>query len=165
MKKVLATNKSLLRDAYVLLNVDNPFELSERYLAEDQKIVTSKISDYHSEKLITNKVKRILEQIDARLLSKDERHERRLILWLWHHHAISYAVWGYKDRKRARQYSALALRYQPKNHPNHITRLLYLLIRDRLSDARQWARCIKEKTEKETAMSLLKFYMDGGFFM
>lgn len=164
MKMELDISKSPLKKAYVLLGAYTPFELSEKYLAEDQKIVTSGISDYHDIKLITNKVKGILEKVDARTLSKDERYERRLILWLWHHHAISYAIWGYKDKRRAQKYSSLALKYQPEKHPNHITRLLYLLVRDRLPEGKGWTKLIKERQEKTTALSLLRFYNEGGFF-
>lgn len=160
----LDISKSPLKRAYVLLVAHTPFELSEKYLAEDQRIITSRIFDYHDRKLITNKVKSILEKVDARTLSKDERYERRLILWLWHHHAISYAIWGYKDKRRAQKYSSLALKYQPDKHPNHITRLLYLLVRDRLTEGKRWVKTLKEKQEKTTALSLLKFYNERGFF-
>lgn len=161
----LDISKSPLKKAYVLLGAHSPFELSEKYLAEDQRIVTSQIFDYHNRKLITNKVKGILEKVDVRTLSKDERYERRLILWLWHHHAISYAIWGYKDKRRAQKYSSLALKYQPDKHPNHITRLLYLLVHDRFLEGKRWVKIIKERQEKATALSLLKFYNEGGFFI
>lgn len=165
MKMRLDISKSPLKRAYVLLGAHSPFELSEKYLAKDQKIVTSGISDYHNRKLITNKVKGILETVDARTLSRDERHERRLILWLWHHHAISYAIWGYKDKRRAQKYSSLALKYQPEKHQNHITRLLYLLVRDRLSEGKRWVKTLKERQEKTTALSLIKVYNEKGFFL
>lgn len=164
MKRLFSVYSSPLKEAYILLGANNPLELSKKYLKEDQKIVTSKVADYHDKKFITNKVKNILEKVNARILQKDERYERRLILWLWYHHAISYAVWGYKDKRRAQKYSSLALKYQPKNHQNHITRLLYLLIRDRFSKAKEWIKTINDKQEKITALSLLKFYNGGGFF-
>lgn len=147
------------------MGASNPRSLSDRYLEEDQKIVTSRIPNYHDQKLITNKVKNILERIDARVLSKDERYERRIILWLWYHHAISYAIWGHKDKRRAQKYSSLALKYQPKNHPNKITRLLYLLVRNRFPEAKRWEKIIKAGPEKTTALHLLKFYNEGGFFV
>lgn len=147
----------------MLLKAHNTSELSYKYLEQDQKIITSRITNYHDQKLITNKIRKILESIDARRLSKDEQHERRLILWLWYHHAISYAVWGYKDKRCAQTYSSLALKYQPKNHQNKITRLLYLLVRDRYPAAKKWATVIKG-SEKSTALELIKFYKKGGFF-
>jgi hypothetical protein len=165
MKRTSIRGNSPLTPVYVLLGVNSPRGLSDGYLEEDQKIVTSRISNYHDKKLITNKVKNILEKIDARTLSKEERCERRLVLWLWYHHAISYAVWGYKDKRRARKYSSRALKYQPENHPNHITRLLYLLVRDRFPEAKRWVKIIKDKQERTTALHLLKFYNEGGFFM
>ena len=162
MKRIPA-NKSPIRKAYILLEAYNTSELANRYLKQDQKIITSRITDYHDRKLVTSKIRKILENVDARILSKDERYERRLILWLWYHHAISYAVWGYKDRRRAQKYSSLSLKYQPKKHPNKITRLLYLLVRDRYSDARKWTAAIRG-SQKTTAVGLLKFYKKGGFF-
>ncbi|OHA90176.1 MAG: hypothetical protein A2665_01170 [Candidatus Zambryskibacteria bacterium RIFCSPHIGHO2_01_FULL_46_30] len=165
MKRTPVIDKSPLYKAYVLLGASDPRGLSDRYLEEDQKIVTSRISDYHDRKLITNKVKNILERIDTHTLSSDERHERRLIMWLWYHHAISYAVWGYKDKRRAQKYSSLALKYQPKNHPDQITRLLYLLVRDRFPEAERWGKTIKMRPEKTTALRLLKFYNERGFFV
>jgi len=109
----------------------------------------------------------ILETVDARTLTKEERYERGNILWLWYHHAITYAVWIRKDRMLAQRYSSLALKNQPEGHPNKITRLLYLLIRDRLADAKIWSRTIratKGNPEKETAAHIIKRYEDGAFF-
>ena len=164
MKRIPVIAKSPLHKAYVLLGASDPSELSERYLEEDQKIVTSRISDYHDQELITNKIRMILETIDPSSLSVEENYWRLNILWLWYHHAISYAIWGHKDKRRAQKYSSLALKYQPKNHPNKITRLLYLLVRNRFSEAKRWEKTIKAGPEKTTALRLLKFYNEGGFF-
>jgi hypothetical protein len=164
MAKKISAGQAPLPKAYSLLKVGTPRDLSDKYLEEDQKIVTSKNPDYHDQRLITNKVKNILEKIDARFLSKEEKCERRLILWLWYHHAISYAIWGYKDKKRAQKYSSLALKYQPAKHPNHLTRLLYLLVRNKVSAAEKWIKTIDDNEERATALCLLKFYNEGGFF-
>ena len=164
-EKRVDIKKSPFKRAYLLLNASSSAKLFDKYLIEDQKIVTSKISNYHDPKLITSKIRNILEKVDTRKLTRREQHERRLILWLWYHHAISYAVWGYKDKRQAQKYSSLALKYQPANHPNKITRLLYLLVRDRFAEANKWAKTIKkEKSERTTALKLLKFYKEGGFF-
>lgn len=152
-----------IKKMYILLDAKKASELFDKYFEEDQRIITSRIEDYHDPKLIINKVHNLLEKIDARHLTREEQIERRHILWLWYHHAISYAVWGYKDKKRAKKYSALALRNQPKNHPNKITRLLYLLVRDKYEEAKEWVKSIS-KEEKSTAKKLLLFYKEGGFF-
>lgn len=162
-EKAFKMHEKSLKKAYKLLGVSTPRELSDRFLEEDQKIIKLGISDYHDPKLLTNKLRHVLENINARYLSKEERHERRLILWLWYHHAISYAVWGYKDMGCAQTYSSLALKYQPKNHPNHITRLLYLLVRNRSSEASEWIGEIRNNAEKKTARMLLNLYNKGGF--
>ncbi len=163
-KEKIDTNKSSLKEAYLLLGTSSPHELYKKYLIEDQKIVTSKSSDYHDPKLITNKIKEVIEKADSKKLSKEERECRLDILWLWYHHAISYAIWGYKDKKCAEEYALQALKYQPKDNPNKITRLLYLLICDQLLDAEKWVKTINENPERTTALDLLKFYKDGGFF-
>lgn len=141
----------------------NSSELFDAYLKEDQKIVTARIENYHDPKLLIHKVKKQLESVDARYLTQEEKIERRHILWLWYHHAISYAVWGYKDKKQAKKYSALALKYKPKNHPNKITFLLFLLVRDRYKEAKEWVKKITHE-EKSTAKELLLFYKEGSFF-
>lgn len=151
------------KKACLLVGTSKTSELFEKYFAFDQKIVTSKISDYNEGALITTKVKDILEQIDARKLNPSEKWERNSALWLWYHHGISYAVWGYKDKKMAKKYSTLALKYLPEGHGNHITKLLYLLIRDRYEEALEWSKKIKGG-EFKTAKDLLKFYKEGGFF-
>lgn len=153
-----------IKKIYELLNAHSPRELSDRYLEEDQKIVTSGISNYHDPNLLINKVRFALERIDARHLSREERYERRLILWLWYHHAISYAIWGDKNVRQARKYSTQAIRYQPKNHSNHITRLLYLLVRHRLTAAVHWAKKLESPVEKAAAKDLIGMYKNGEFF-
>ena len=162
-RKTNSINGSPIKKIYALLKISNPNLLYEAYLNEDQKNITSKTIDYFDPKLIINKIKNILESIDPEKLSKQEKLERKLILWLWYHHAISYAIWGYKDKKMAMKYTSVALKYQPRNHPNKITRLLYLLVRDRLSEAKKWTQTIG-KEEKETAINLVNFYKEGGFF-
>lgn len=146
-----------------LVDASKTSELFEKYLVFDQKIVTSKVSDYNDTSLITTKVKDVLEQTDARTLKPDEKWERNSVLWLWYHHGISYAMWGYKDKKMARRYSTLAIKYLPEGHGNRITKLLFLLIRDRYEEALEWSKTIKGD-EHNTAKDLLAFYKKGGFF-
>lgn len=163
-KKEVKISDSPIKEVYRILDVGNVDELYNAYLAEDQNIVASKHADYHDPSLKTNQIKNILETVDARKLSAREKNERRLILWLWYHHAISYAVWGERNKGRAKRYSSLALRHQPQNHSNRITRMLYLLVRDRLRDAKILLASITDATEKKTARELIQFYEKGGFW-
>ncbi|HEY4498531.1 MAG TPA: hypothetical protein VJH94_00535 [Candidatus Paceibacterota bacterium] len=163
MKKKVDLEKTPLKEAYLLLNVTEPEELSVRYTQEDQKLMKSNAWDYKNPALITNKINVILEGINPTLLSADERYWRQNILWFWNHHAISCAIWRYKDKGEAAEYSEKALSYQPPGHPNKITRLLYLLIRDQLTEAEKWSRTIVSEPEKTTALHLLSEYQRGFF--
>lgn len=156
--------ESPISKVYILLNTNHPKDLYNKYLEKDQELVKRGELNYESSKFITTKIKNILEKISPIKLSKEERHERKQILWLWHHHAISYAIWKYKDKEKAKKYASQALGYQPKDHPNHITRLLYFLVHDQLTKAEQWLKNMRAGVEKTTARKLVKFYKEGGFF-
>ncbi len=157
--------KSPIKEAYVLLDAKTPLELSNRYSAEDQKLMQSGAWewDYENEELLINKVKNILESADVSQMTDEERDWRNEILWFWYHHAISCAIWRYQDKEAAKKYAAVALEYQGSNHPNKITRLLDLLTNDKLPEAEQWAEGIEDGAEKETAQYLLKEYREGDF--
>jgi hypothetical protein len=120
--------------------------------------------DYNNSDLLVNKVKEILEPINPQILTEEERKWRQEILWFWYHHAISCAKDRYKDKDAAKKYAAKALENQTPDHPNQITRLLDLLINDKLEDAERWAGGITEEPEKSTATSLIEEYKNGLFF-
>lgn len=163
-KEKFDTQQSPAREAYILLGATTPLELSNLYSAQDQILMRSHSWDYGDRDLIVNKVKDILEPIDPQTLTEDEREWRQEILWFWYHHAISCAIWRYKDKEAAQKYAAMALEYQPQDHPNKITRLLSLLVNDKLEEAEKWAEEIQEEPEKSTAASLVEEYKNDGFF-
>jgi len=163
-KKDFEIEKSPMRKAYILLHAHSPIELFKQYLNKDQQLIKSHRWDYKNPRLIIYKVKAILEKANPDKLTKEEKDERNEILWLWYHHSISYAVWKYKDRKSARNCTTMALKYQIKNHPNRITRLLHYLVHCQLKKAEKWSETITTEPEKSTAVKLIKFYKDGGFF-
>jgi len=156
--------KSPLREVYLLLGAATPLELSNLYTEEDQKLMKSGSWDYDNPGLITNKVKDLLETADTELLTEEEKEWRQEILWFWHHHAISCAVWRHQDKAKAQEYAVKALEYQPEDHPNKITRLLALLIESKVQEAEEWAAGITEEPEKSTAMELLEDYKEKPFF-
>ncbi|MEK7608215.1 MAG: hypothetical protein AAB495_01420 [Patescibacteria group bacterium] len=156
--------KSPAREAYLLLGAKTPLELSNLYSEEDQRLMLSQSWDYGNPELIVNKVKEILESIDPGALTEDEREWRQEILWFWYHHAISCAIWKYKDKDAAQKYATKALEGQSSGHPNQITRLLDHLVNGRLEEAERWAERIREEPEKSTATSLIKEYNEEGFF-
>lgn len=155
---------SPLKEAYLLLSASYPGELDTRYLEEDQKLMKSAEWDYKNKAHLIHKVKDILEGVDPAKLADEEQYWRRNILWFWYHHAVSCAVWRYADRQKAQEYAKKALHYQPKSHPNKITKLLYFLVHDRLSSAERWAETITTEPEKTTAQAILEEYRTKGFF-
>ena len=118
--------KSPMKEGYVLLGARTPLELSNLYSEQDQELMKLGEWDYNNAELITNKVKNILEKIEPETLTEDEKIWRQEILWFWYHHAISCAVGRYKNKEAAQSYAAQALEIQPEDHPNKITRLLFL---------------------------------------
>lgn len=156
--------KSPIKGAYVILGAKSPLELLKNYSIEDQKLMKSRNWDYLNHELVTNKVKEILEGVDTKSLTGGEIEWRQEILWFWYHHAISCAIWKYKDRPSAQIYSAKALEYKSNENPNKITGLLDLLVNDKLDEAVSYAEGIIEEPEKTTAAELVQEYRDGKFF-
>jgi hypothetical protein len=163
-KENLDINKSQLKELYFLLGANKPSELYLNFLKEDQSLMKSGLWDYGNSELLVNKVKSFIEGIEISLLSVEEKKWINSLLWLWHHHAISCAIVRYKDKQKAEEYSEKAMFYQDESHPNQITKLLYLLVRDKLEEAKEWINQIKSGVERDTANFLLKQYQEKGFF-
>lgn len=155
MKKVFVIDESPFKEAYFLLGAIDPATLSERYTEEDQKIMHAKLWDYQNPEIITNKIRMILETGDLSNLSVEENYLRSNILWFWYHHAISSAIWYYSDKEKAKEFSRKALEYQPKGHPNKLTRLFYLLLHDDIAAAEEWQKSIISESEKSSAEWLI----------
>ena len=153
-----------LEDVYALVGVQDIKALNNAYVREDQRLFKSGEWDYDNPELLTNRIKKALEEVDPRPLPLYERSWRREILWFWYHHAISCAIWRYKDREMAKVYAAEAIVCQGRNHPNQITRLLFLLVNDRVEEARAWAAQIGDSVEQKTADELFLDYVSGRFF-
>lgn len=162
--------KSPIKDAYFLLGAKTPLELSRLYTAEDQRLMKSHEWDYKNPDLLTNKVKNILESASLEVLTEDEQEWREEILWFWYHHAISTAIALYKDIDSAKVFAENALQHQPEDNPNKITRLMYLLLNDRLVEAENLAASIPEdilsdgepNPEPITARDMITAYKTGG---
>lgn len=160
------SQESPLKEAYSLLGVDSPFELSKIYTKEDQILMKSGKWDYKNPDLITNKIKDILESTDVDALSQEERDWCNEILWFWYHHAISSAVWIHKDKEQAKEFADKALYYQGLSeggHPNQITKLFKLLLEDKVQEAEEYINEITDSVEKETGLSLLQEFKEGIF--
>jgi hypothetical protein len=154
---------SRLKPVYELLNAKSPLEMSNLYSVEDQRLMKSDEWDYDNPELITNKVKALLEQINPGELTEEEAEWRNEVLWFWYHHAISDAI-RKGDQAAAQNYADTALKMQPEEHPNKITKLLYLLVHDNLPEAERCLEEITEEPEKSTAQDLVSHYKTEGFF-
>ncbi len=156
-----------LKEAYALLQVSSSSELAREFIKEDQRLLKAQIWDYKKSGLVLNIVKEIVESaIDNEFTTRDKDSEDVLktILWFWYHHAIGYAIWGYKDKAEALEFSSKALKYQTSDNPNKITRLLYLLVRDEEKDAALWLETIVNEPDKTASHGIMKEYLDGNFF-
>lgn len=156
-----------LAEAYVLLQASSPSELARKFIKEDQRLLEAQAWDYKSSELVLNKVKEIVESAITNGFTtgtKEGDDDLRTILWFWYHHAIGYAIWGYKDKMEALEFSSKALKYQTSDNPNKITRLLYLLVRDEEKDAAAWLETIVNEPDKTASLGIMKEYLDGNFF-
>jgi hypothetical protein len=100
--------------------------------------------------------------VDPNTLTEEEKDWRQEILWFWYHHAISCAIWK-KDKAKAIEYSEKALSLQDENHPNKITKVLNLLVNDKIVAAEEFVKTID--AEKDSAEGLVEDYKrEGGFF-
>ena len=156
--------KSPAKEAYILLGAKNPKELFVLYAKEDQKLFKSGAWDYKNPVLKINKVKNILENIKPQELSVNEKDYVKETIWFWYHHAISSAIWKYKDREEAKKFSALALEKQSADSPNQITKILDFLVNDKVEEARKFVTSIKKEPEKSSAIELIEEYEQGKFF-
>jgi hypothetical protein len=155
---------SPIREAYELLGAKDPLELHKLFSEEDQRLMKSKEWDYENPDLITNKVKNILEFADESSMAEDEIFWRQEILWFWYHHAISTAVYRYIDKELAKEFADKALSLQDEDHPNKITKLLALLVNNKLEEAKEWKKNIPVGDETQTAKELIEEYERGEFF-
>ncbi|MFA7285377.1 MAG: hypothetical protein WC011_00810 [Candidatus Paceibacterota bacterium] len=154
----LPKNESPLHSIYSTFDVLNSAELHDLYFQEDQRLMDSYSWDYEDSDLIINKIKNLIENVGDIGLTKEEKDTKESILWFWYHHATSCALFQKKDKEKAKLYSTKALEYKDNRNSNQITKLLYFLANDDLTEATNWADNIENPTEKQTALSLIKDY-------
>jgi len=156
-----------LKKAYALLQASSPSELASKFIKEDQRLLKEQTWDYKNSELVLNKVKELVEDVIEKGFATDDKEsidELRDILWFWYHHATGYAIWEYKDKAKAQEFSAKALKYQTTDNPNQITRLLYLLVRDEGVKATAWLKTIVNDPDKTASLGIMKEYLAGNFF-
>lgn len=156
-----------LKEAYALLEASSSSELARKFITEDQRLLKTQSWDYKNPELVLNKVKEIVDRAIGNGFAagdKDSEDDLKTILWFWYHHATGYAIWDYKEKEKALEFSAKALKYQTSDNPNQITRLLYLLIRDKEAEATSWLETISDEPDKTSAHGIMEEYRAGNFF-
>ncbi|MFH1401416.1 MAG: hypothetical protein ABIG40_00355 [Parcubacteria group bacterium] len=145
---------------YNLLGVPqgNALLLQGVFTERDQEALKGRYWDYDDPQFICRQVVELIEQIPPKELTKKEKFWFNEILWWWHHHAISCAVYYKKDKKRAKEEADIALSLQSLDHPNKITKLLYLLVNDKLQEAEVHTKTIIDEVEKDTARDTIEDY-------
>lgn len=157
----------VLKEAFGFLQASSPSELAHKFIEEDQRLLKTGTWDYKNPELVINKVKELVERVvDDGLMKGDKEADRELrdILWFWYHHATGKAIWSYKDKKNAQEFSTRALKYQTADNPNQITRLLYFLVHDQDAEATAWSETITEEPDKTASDRILEEYRAGNFF-
>lgn len=150
-------------DIFKILGVKTPDDVLREFSRLDQKLMTNGEWNYENEDLVINKTKDILEKLDLSTLSKEELQTRKYILWLWNHHAISSAI-GKKNKEKAQEFASKAMEYKSDENPNQITKLLALLVNDKLPEAEEHSKNITKDYEQKTAQDLIQAYKEGKFF-
>jgi hypothetical protein len=149
------------RAAFELLGVTNFKDLSIAYSAADQELMKKGIW-YHKGNSVPNLVKTLIENIDPEELDEKDKQWWREIMWFWYHHAISSALRMSGDRMiaqiLAQTFATRALEFQDADHPNKITRLLYLLVHGQVREAEEWwgRYPSKDEVEHETGLELIE---------
>ena len=147
--------------AFDLFGVDSFRSLHDAYMWQDQRMFKQRVWDYEDPLNILTMTREALEVVDPGTLNSDDRMWWYEIIWFWYHHAVSAAI-RKQDKARARYFACVALAYQGEDHPNRITRLLWLLVHDQLAEARRWVfECKKLGPDHETEVDILEDYESG----
>jgi hypothetical protein len=163
-KESFDIEKSPMREAYLMLDATTPFELSRNYVKYEQVLFKSGKWDYDNPEQTQNKIKQILESVDASNLTEEEVEWRNEILWFWYHHAISVAH-NNKDKEKMKFFSTKALEYQDDNPAhNPLTRTMYLLSHDKIKEAEDWLDSKKGHPDEEYGREIIDYYKKNGWF-
>ena len=157
---------ALVQEAFSILGVTNFFDLSRAYTREDQKLFVPGMKDWNPRNpdLLINRIKSIMEKIDPNELDEEDAMWRTEILWFWYHHGISWAIWKDKDKVIAQVYADEALVLQGKNPTNRITKLLWFLVHDKLTEGRKWLEEKPDDPDHQTGLELIHEFEEGLFF-
>lgn len=136
--------------------VNTVIELETMCCNADQFRMRERAWDYNFYSLDTEIVTD-LKRIPRAELTPDELWRVEQRIWMWYHHAVSCAIYKYKDKWKALYYVRKALCYQARipNHPNKITKLFFLLLKGRWTKAKELVG-VMCGVERKTALELIR---------
>jgi hypothetical protein len=67
------------------------------------------------------------------------------------------------DKEKMREFSTKALGYQGDDHPNILTRTMYLLAHDRIEEAEAWVESKNGDADEESAQEMIDNYKKIGW--
>ena len=122
----------------------------------DQERMKSGMWDYKNTTSLNTRIVRDLERVTRSDLTEDERWRVEQMIWMWYHHAVSCAIYKYKDREAALGFVRKALEYQKRipNHPNKITSLFLLLLNGKIRKAWESMKRMG-RIERNTAQDII----------
>jgi hypothetical protein len=122
----------------------------------DQERMKSKVWDYKNTTSLDTRIVRDLERVTRSDLTEDERWRVEQMIWMWYHHAVSCAIYKYRDREAALCFVHKALEHQSRipNHPNKITSLFLFLLNGKLKKARESMKRMS-RIERNTAQDII----------
>jgi hypothetical protein len=153
-------NNELIQEAYKLFGVSDPLGFQRAYSKCEQVHFKDGTWNAYNPELLFNRAKVLIELMDFKSLSDDEKNWFTAVLWLWYHHAVSYE----SHRYRAKIYAKRAMDLQGENPYNRLSQLLWHLTCDDVPAARSWLNCNIEDwdpDDRQTGIELTDNYENG----
>ncbi|MFW0870844.1 MAG: hypothetical protein ACKKL4_00045 [Patescibacteria group bacterium] len=153
-------NRNEILDTFKVNDFD---ALNALFMQHDQVDIKNHTYDMDNPHAITNQIKEALLKLDLNSLEKEDKDTAYHILWLWHHHACTAAMWQIGDFARAKGLCATALSYIHEENPNKMTKLIWYLLHHKIQEARAWYKHEVSKEENEYAQMLFDAYDADAF--
>lgn len=152
--------------AFEILFVRNFEELHSAYITSYKQLTRTARWDATKSFLSVNRIKKILEEIDPDHLNESERMWRAEILWFWYYKTICCPGWD-TNLELIKHYAGKALEFQKEGHQdgmaqaNRITKLLYILVHDRVDQAEEWMKVMPygaDPLEHQMGLDFIRIY-------
>ena len=138
-------------------------ELNKIFMLDEEQQIANHTYDMDNQNAINNQIKDALLEVDLDSLEKEDKDTAYHMLWLWHHHACTAAMWQIGDFARAKELCATALSYIHKENPNKMTYLIWLLLQGQIEEAKKRYQDEASKEEEEYAQMLFDAYDADAF--